>query len=249
MQLTWPPSDGQVDPIASHVDLPGGRPHRGAWVISNMVSSLDGGVTIDGRSGALGGPGDRALFIAVRALAGTILVGAGTVRAERYRPTATTYVATAGRPHPPRLAIVSGRLDLEPALPCLSPDLPPEERPIIFTVTGAPADRRSRLAEVATVVDVGHDRLDIAELARMLSGVVVCEGGPTLLGQMVAAGLVDEWFVTIAGVATAGGAARLAHGPQAIAERLDPVSIAVDGADVFLHHVRHRTPGSLDAHD
>jgi riboflavin biosynthesis pyrimidine reductase len=55
---------------------------QSCWVRGNMIASLDGGATADGKSGGLGGPGDRAVFALMRQLADVILVGAGTVRAE-----------------------------------------------------------------------------------------------------------------------------------------------------------------------
>ncbi|MGC2342457.1 MAG: dihydrofolate reductase family protein, partial [Mycobacterium sp.] len=62
----------------------------GVWLRANFIASLDGGATFGGKSGQLGGPGDRAVFSLLRELADVILVGAGTVRAEGYagaRPT------------------------------------------------------------------------------------------------------------------------------------------------------------------
>ena len=240
MQLLWPSPDPDADPVAAHLALEGGRPTDRRWIISNMASSLDGAVTIDGRSGSIGGPGDRAMFRAVRALADTILVGAGTVRAENYRPTSASFTPSPTRSTAPGLAIVSGRLDLDPDLPCLSPDLAPEDRATIYTAASAPPERREMLSRVATVVDVGKDRVDLGVVADRLHGVVVCEGGPVLLGQLAAADLVDEWFVTVGGVVAVGDAQRIAHGPDSVAQRLEPVSVAIDGADVFLHHVRSR---------
>ncbi len=56
----------------------------GTWVRANFISSADGAVSLDGRSGGLSGKADRLLFHVLRALADIILVGAGTVRAEHY---------------------------------------------------------------------------------------------------------------------------------------------------------------------
>jgi hypothetical protein len=60
------------------------------WVMSNMISSIDGAAALDGVSGGLGGPGDKAVFSALRSVADVVLAAAGTVRAERYRPPQTT---------------------------------------------------------------------------------------------------------------------------------------------------------------
>ena len=148
---------GNVDPLdvylAADRTTPGGRP----WVMVNMIASVDGAVEVEGASGGLGSPADRAVFRAVRACADWILVGAATVRAERYglpRPSAAAREArrAAGRSEQPGLAVVSASLDLDPDLPMLADRRPGEARPLILTAPDAPADRAERLAEAAEVV-------------------------------------------------------------------------------------------------
>jgi hypothetical protein len=56
------------------------------FVRCNMISSLDGAIAVEGRSGALGGPADRRVFQVLRSLADVIVVGAGTAREEGYGP-------------------------------------------------------------------------------------------------------------------------------------------------------------------
>ena len=73
------------------------------WVRANMIASLDGGATDDGKAGGLAGPGDRALFGRMRQEADVILVGAATVRIENYsgaqiRPRNARTDSTAARP-------------------------------------------------------------------------------------------------------------------------------------------------------
>src|ERR1700704_3430210 len=57
---------------------------QSCWVRGNMIATLDGGATDDGKAGGLAGPGDRALFGLMRHAADVILVGAATVRIENY---------------------------------------------------------------------------------------------------------------------------------------------------------------------
>src|SRR5215212_2312532 len=59
---------------------PGGRP----FVVANMIASLDGRITVDGRAGGLANRADYEMFHALRAAADAVLVGAGTIRAEGY---------------------------------------------------------------------------------------------------------------------------------------------------------------------
>ena len=77
------PTEG-IEPLDAYADLPPaeGRPA----VRLNMIASLDGATAVDGTSGALGGPADRRVYLALRALADVVLVAAGTVRAEGYGP-------------------------------------------------------------------------------------------------------------------------------------------------------------------
>jgi riboflavin biosynthesis pyrimidine reductase len=56
------------------------------WIILSMISSADGAVSIDGVSGGLGGPADRAVFRHLRSIADGVIVGAETVRQESYSP-------------------------------------------------------------------------------------------------------------------------------------------------------------------
>jgi riboflavin biosynthesis pyrimidine reductase len=205
--------------------------------MANMVSSLDGGATRAGRSGGLGGAGDRMVFGAVRALPDAILVGAGTVRAERYRPPSVPE----GRDVAPRLAIVSGQLDLDVDLPCLR-DAAPDARPWILTGADAPAERRAVLEPFAEIVDVGAGRVSadgaLAVLAEAGAGIVLCEGGPSLLGQLAAADLLDEWYLTVAPIVVAGQGGRITRADVEVDRHLRLDSVLTDGADLLLAYVR-----------
>jgi riboflavin biosynthesis pyrimidine reductase len=220
---------------------PPGRP----WILANMVASLDGAATVAGRSGALGGPADREVFLAMRSLADVVLVGASTVRAERYGPIRlddrATAMRVAARRGPGRIAVVSASLDLDEDLPLFEDDPPP----VVVTHAGADPSRRAALAARAEVLDAGTTSVDPAHLVTALAdlgaSVVLCEGGPTLLGQLQAADLIDEWCVTLAPVSVAGNAPRIAHSASETTcdLHLDRVWEA-DGA-LFLRHLRNPT--------
>ena len=116
------PALGQV--VDASRALAGWREDRapGAGVALNFISSLDGRVALDGRSAALGGPADRALFHALRARADAVLVGAGTVRDERYGPLVKSAAVREARlgeglEERPLALIATSSLDLDPALP------------------------------------------------------------------------------------------------------------------------------------
>jgi len=175
---------------------PTGRP----WVLANMVASVDGAFAVDGRSGGLGGEPDRQMFTAVRSLPDVILVGAGTARTERYRRPAPGPAAALrtgrGQTAAPRLAVVSNRGHVPADQPFLTGDGPD---PVLFHPASADV---TRLPDGVEPVEAGADTVDLAwvlgHLAESGARTVLCEGGPTLLGELHAADLVDEYFVTLA---------------------------------------------------
>lgn len=203
------PTAMAVDLADAYADLD--PPSR--WVALGMVGSLDGAVAVDGTSGALGGDGDRAAFRALRSLADVVLVGLGTARAESYRPTweARHVAARASRGQPPlpRLALVTGSGRVPSDLRALDD---PARPPLVITTSEGAAVAAPRVgdrAEVVAVAATGDGRVDaaaaVAALADRGLGRVVCEGGPTLNNAMLAAGVVDELFVTIAPTLVGGG--------------------------------------------
>ena len=105
------------------------------------------------------------------------------------------------------LLTASSRLD--PAARLFSD---PSQRPIVLTCERAPSDVRRRVAEVADVLVVGDDDVDLPSAMAQLSSIgaetVLCEGGPTLNARLLADDLVDEWCQTIAPVAATGSELR-----------------------------------------
>jgi 5-amino-6-(5-phosphoribosylamino)uracil reductase len=190
---------GQLD-LGSRA--PAGRP----YVVVNMVSTLDGRAALEGNTRGLGSEQDRRLFHLLRAAGDALLVGAGTARIERYGDAVRSDELRAVRerhgldPVQPTV-IVSGRLLLPSDLPLLqSPGAP------VIVATAADHDLEGVEADV--VYERTGDDLQLL-LARLRSehGIrsLVCEGGPTLLSYLLAAGLVDELFLSIAPKLSGGG--------------------------------------------
>jgi riboflavin biosynthesis pyrimidine reductase len=192
------------------------------WLRANFIASLDGGATVGGTTGRLGGPGDRALFSLLRELADVILVGAGTVRVEEYsgaRPTIAQRQRrqARGQSEVPQLAIVtkSGRLDRD------MPIFTRTEVPPLVCTCAAAADRMRRgLAGLAEVVECSADdpgRVDeaavLATLADRRGYRVLTEGGPMLFGSFVERGMLDELCLTIAPSLVGGQGGRIGAGP------------------------------------
>lgn len=217
---------------------------RGPWLRMNFVSSIDGAATREGRSGELGGDADRRVFELLRRQADVILVGAGTVRAEGYgamrlQPDAVQWRRARDMPEHPTFALISGSLDLDPDSDVFT-DAP--NRPIVYTVSTAPADRREALSAVADVVDAGAQMLDPAMVRADLvaRGLfhIHSEGGPGVFGSFIAAGSVDELCLTLASSLEAGGADRISHSPHAAPTDMDIAAILQADRELFLRYVR-----------
>jgi len=208
----------EIDPVAVY----GGprRPHHDRpWLVANMIASADGAASVEGRSGGLGGPGDREVFHLLRAAADVVVAAAETVRVERYRPIRV--------PRPIPIAIVSRSLALDLTQPLFS-DAP--ARTIILTCDASEAGLRGQAAEVAEVVVVGGAAVDpvlaLAALAERGHRVALCEGGPSLLAQLVAASVLDELCLTVSPLLAGGDGPRILSGTGPGA----PVRLVLDTA-------------------
>lgn len=163
------------------------EPGPGRSVRGGMVLSADGGGSVDGRSRGLSTPADKAVFRVLRAQADVVLVGAGTARTEGYGPVELSpehraFREAAGRTATPPLALVSRSLDLpDKALPGA----------IVISTDG----RTNEALPDLLMVDSLAEALDA--LAERGLTRVLCEGGPSLLGQLVAEGLLTELCMTL----------------------------------------------------
>lgn len=216
------PDDAEIERLYAYPDL--SRP----WVRATFVATIDGAAhAADGRSGSLGGDIDTRVFGTLRSLADVVVVGAGTARTEGYGPAAVP------------IAVVSRSLDLPAAL------LVPGQ--LVITTADAPPGELERLRGTVDVIAVGEGRIDWPAVLDELAGRgwhrVLCEGGPSLLGELVEHDLVDELCLTIAPVLAAGDAPRIAHGPGAV-DRPMTLGHAVVVDDVLLTRwVRDRALG------
>lgn len=234
------PRGDPVDPIELQMGYRRERPH-GPWVMGNFVTTIDGAAVVDGGSTAINDEDDRQMFAAMRAVPDFILVGAQTVRSENYGPVDLDEERRerrrqAGLDEVPHLVVVTRSLDLEPEMRVFSNQA---RRVTILTTEDAPEDRFDALTEVADVVRLpGTDPADLLHYMRMAK-IVLCEGGPSLMGQFIAAGLIDELALTIAPLLAAGRSLRMATGPAAdppLEMRLDRVLHG--DRSLFLRYVR-----------
>ena len=237
-----------ADPLAPYAAVerhgPAGRP----WVLANMVAGLDGSAAAGGRVAGLSDDVDRELFRLLRSLADVVMVGAETVRRERYGPVRLpddrrAARVAAGRPAVPRLAVVSRSLAFDLAGRAFV-DADPEARTLVVTCEASDPQRRAEVAEVADLVVAGGERVDpataLTALAGLRVGIVLCEGGPALLGELVDADLLDELCLTLSPV-MGGDALPVAvssGGPDLARFRLGHALAA--GSTLFLRYERDR---------
>jgi riboflavin biosynthesis pyrimidine reductase len=222
MRQAYPGGSALTDAaLAALYDYPdlGAPPAR--WLRANMVASLDGAATVDGHSGGLSGEADQQVFAMLRAHADVILVGAGTARAEGYGPVRPESEGLRwawlrdGRPPSPPIAVVTRALDLDLGSALLA-DAPPDARTIVITTESAMPGRRAAAARTAEVIVAGEASVDLKAavdaLAQLGHQRISCEGGPHLLAQFAAEGLLDELCLTISPLLAGPDAGRIVTG-------------------------------------
>ena len=219
--------------------------HGRPWLRANMVTGLDGGARLEGLSEGLSGDADKRIFGVLRALSDVVLVGAQTVRAEGYRPARARaeFAAArqaAGQAPAPVIAIVSRSLELDLTAPLFTQPL---VRTVVITTEDAPAGARAAVAEVADVILAGEGSVDLAAAVAALAGRgwtrLLSEGGPHLLGQLAAGGLLDELCLSLAPLITGGDAPRIVQGAQMPdVQRMRLVSLIEQKGFLFARYLR-----------
>lgn len=222
------------------------------WVRANMIASVDGGATSDGKSGDLGADGDRAVFAALRELADVVVVGASTARVENY--SGVQFGAAErmtrqrrGQAEVPPIAVLtrSGHLDRDAKLFQRT-----EVTPLILTSSAAVDDTRQRLGTLAEVLDASGTQPDSVDLRTALDLLaergllrVLTEGGPGILGQFTEADLLDEVCVTVAPLLLGGKPGRIVTGSGEVRSDLALRHALTDESGyLYLRYVRERSP-------
>ncbi|MDX3518431.1 pyrimidine reductase family protein [Streptomyces scabiei] len=215
---------------------------REPWLRVNMVSTLDGAAQHDGRSQPISSDADMRVFGTLRGLADVVVVGAETVRQEGYRPARAREAfaearRAAGQTPAPAVAVVSASLDLDFSLPLFaSPSVPT----LLLTGAAAPSDRVAAAEKAGVRVLVAGDGtgVDPVRAVRALAdrGLtrLLGEGGPRLLGQLIASDVLDELCLTVSPMLTAGDAQRIAGGPSVpVPRRFALASLLEEGGFLF----------------
>jgi riboflavin-specific deaminase-like protein len=206
-------------------------PPERPYLVLNMVSTLDGRIAIDGRSGAIGDEADRELFHGLRTQVDAVMVGAGTIRTERYgriakRPERRQQRVAEGLAPDPLAVIVSASLRLPVDLPLLQ-----DADSTVAILTSSDKTLPPGPARVEYLRGPPGVELELRPLLERLRadhGVrsILCEGGASLNESLVREGLVDELFLCIA--------PKLAGGPPLTVLQGDPLPWPVTGELLWL---------------
>jgi riboflavin biosynthesis pyrimidine reductase len=189
-------------------------------VVANFVSTLDGVVAFDIDESSGGGEvsgffdPDRFVMGLLRAMADVVLIGAGTLRAAPkhewtarrvHRASSALYAewrTEMGIPaaQPTTIVVTAGGA-LDPGHPGLSA----ADVPVIVATTEAGAKRIGSVEfgpNVRVEIAGSGDGVAAARLIDIAGSIgaqlILCEGGPHLIGDLLGAGLLDELFLTIA---------------------------------------------------
>jgi riboflavin-specific deaminase-like protein len=247
----YPPPGREVFAVYEDLELPpAGR--RGAvrpYVIVNMVSSVDGRAALEGKASGIGSATDRRTMRTLRSGADAVMIGAGTLRAEKLslgldeadgalQPLAVIVTHTGDIPLEEHLIVKGG------------------QEVLILLSDAAPRRVVERLRNLAPVMRAPADSTGAVDLGRALLALraergvesVVVEGGPGLNHALISRQLVDELFVTVAPQLLGGGADQtltLLQGPELQASDrpiLDLVSVHLAGDELFLRYSIAQTP-------
>jgi riboflavin biosynthesis pyrimidine reductase len=221
-------------------------------VYANFVSSIDGVVALPSVHGSPSvisrkSEADRFVMGLLRSCADVVLLGAGTLRAEPhhrwtpefiYPPAAGDYALLRrelGLSPEPRLAVVTSAGDLDPGIPAL------ESATVLTTPHGARRLDHGRTFP-ATVLELGVDeildlRLVIDALRSRGDHMILSEGGPTVIGQLLDLRVLDELFLTLSPILVGRSRSELRPG---IVEGVDLLDDGLSTAEVLSVH-RHRS--------
>jgi riboflavin biosynthesis pyrimidine reductase len=194
------------------------------FVGMNFAATVDGRATIDGRSGPIGSKTDTEMLVGLRGRFEAVMIGAGTMRVERYGPME------------PLLVLVSGRLDLPWDAPVFAET---EEEVMVFTASEAEPPETAATVEVVRhegAVNLGQA---LAYLRRERGiRALLSEGGPHLHAQMQADGLIDDLFLTIAPKLSGGEAPRITEGSLPDVAELELVWLLEEAGELFARYRR-----------
>jgi riboflavin-specific deaminase-like protein len=210
----------------SELDLVGAAGDERPYTITNFALTLDGQATIAGRSGSIGTDADTAMLVGLRTRVDAVMIGAGTMRAERYGRVVGDPAKRERREQEslapdPLMVIVSGRLDLPWDAPLFTEGF---GEVVIYTAyEDDPPQTQTPVQVIRPEAEIDLAALMVTLRSEHGVRAVLCEGGPRLHAQLIEADLVDELFVTHAPKLAGGDGLGLVSG---LIERERPLELA-----------------------
>ena len=218
------------------------QPHEHRPLVAmNFVATVDGRATIGGRSGPIGSAADTAMLARLRTRFDAVMIGAGTMRIERYGrlvadPEQRQCRERIGLSDDPLMVIVSGRLDLPWDAAAFTAGC---GHVLIFTASEAEPPETATPLRI-----VRHEGfVNLPEALRQLRqehGIraLLCEGGPGLHGELEGGGMVDELFLTTAPKLSGGGAPRIVEGELPAVAELELAWLLEEEGELFARYRR-----------
>jgi riboflavin biosynthesis pyrimidine reductase len=219
---------------------PAGRDGR-PRVAAAMIASADGRAAVQGSSAGLGHPADTALLRELRTAVDAILVGTGTLRAERYAnlldDDQRERRVARGLAAEPLVATIARSGAVPVDVPLFGE---PDARICVYTEAEATAvDGCAARVTVVRRPAGGATPPAVLEDLGAERGVrsVLCEGGPTLLRALAASRCIDHLMLTLAPLLAGGDAPTLLVGPPLDPPgRLELRDVHRAGGHVFMHY-------------
>jgi len=211
------------------------------FVAVNFAATVDGRATIGEVSGQIGSAADTAMLAGLRTRFDAVMIGAGTMRAERYGRLIGSQERRErreriGLAHDPLMVIISGSLDLPWDAPLFSDG---GGRVLVFTASEAEPPKTAASLRV-----IRHEgSIDLVKALRQLRqqrGIraLLCEGGPSLYGELQGGGLVDELFLTISPKLAGGKAPRILEGELGAVAQLELAWLLEEEGELFARYRR-----------
>ena len=209
------------------------------FVYVSMITTLDGHAALDGRSAALGGEADLQTLLDLRTMADAVLIGTGTLRAEGYARLVRSEERRArrrelGLAEDPPAVLLSRRFSIPWDTGLFAA---PEQPVLIYTRAAGDVPDVAAPVEVVTLPDPSPAAV-LADLRRRGVRALLCEGGPTLNRALIAAGMVDELFVTLEPLLTGDDAEPpiITGGRLPDVQPLRLLSVRQVGSELFLRY-------------
>lgn len=236
------PTPGQttIGSAVAGLDFADAAPTERPYVLINFATTLDGRATIEGRAGGIGGEADQELLRMLRTRVDAVMVGAGTLRAERYGriirdPSLRAWRERVGLAHDPLAVVFSESFRVPWDIPLFTDG---GGRVVVFTSSDDEAPETATQVTVVRHPDGVHLGRALAYL-REERGIrsALCEGGPTLHGDLWRAGLVDELFLTIAPKLVGERGPGILHGILEEAQQLELASLMTREGELFSRYM------------